>query len=1168
MIATDSRVMVADRRRHGRRAVRGALVMAIVCGLLGGYVAFRWRATGAHPLREAELAGTWIQAASGESYTGSFRCPVELSATVTNAWVAIAACDSFEITVNGNPVARHYLWRPTRPFQNGLSEAGQRFHHAETALGLVFPREYQWSGHDSYRLPVLVDIRRELRPGRNVICVQVESRRAPAKFCLGGEITLATEQRLDLTSTSQWKAEPVPPTHEWTDPDYDDRGWSNAHAAEPPAGPLWRSFAREVFSEPFRGDRLRHPAAPAGSELWFQGMWRIPDRPEEAWLRVWTDRPFDLFINGIRVAARRPVVPELDSGQWIMERQRGLDPQDRPTLLDPDELGSPFAGDDFETPPAGDPTRTDFRWLPNHVAELRMRPSRRPVTFTDRYAQVQGVELAAQGHREGWSFPDPVRPQSHRHDRHQECLVGYDVTRLLHAGDNRLEIRLSEPESLDSLRRVPSIALDGGARLAHSGRIHLGSGNDWQTRIRTGTWENPMIERLSLQRVATRPRLQYRGAAEFRSGMMTRCARSQLLAVGISLAGTVGLLWFAGRSVSASRRRQAVIEIGRCLGGLQLVFAAVLAGGILLCCGLAERHEALWFSQPNLWRDLLFVAALLAVFVTAVDGWVRQPGRTAIPGSESPWFSWRGLPKTRAWPLLVSAVMALGLFLRVYRLDFQPLDDDEYASAQAIMAIAEIGVPQFAADGVWYTRSPLFHYGMGALVALLGPNLWTLRLPCAVFGVLTCGLTYMFGSRLLKSPWVGLGAMLLVALHPYEVYTGHVIRFYQLQQLLALATLYCFCRGFVRDQSERYRYLTILAFLSMVLCQEASCVMGFSLLLAYLLFAVDKGWASGLKLMTVAACAVLIIVLDYAVFQTRCMTRLPGISPNLEAAVRPHFWHPYNFLSLLIGYSRLHVVGSVFLLLGLPLVCRERQRCTLALYVVLFSGIVMTNLWVTHNSLRYQYWLIPVWAILSMEGMRALLKRVCAFGLDAAAEPHRHGRWLAATSAIGLAACLLVFSPWRLPSSYDMKLLGDSTGALQFVRAHLRPEDRVMVTQPHTHAALVETGRADYDLAVPLLYDYAMLKEGRLIDRNAGAEVIGDLPHLAATLQEHDRVWIAVNHEKFRSRGQNVNWDYPGARVDQFLRRNCQLMHRTYLWSVYLWDGDRGRYVPFRADQL
>ncbi len=389
-----------------------------------------------------------------------------------------------------------------------------------------------------------------------------------------------------------------------------------------------------------------------------------------------------------------------------------------------------------------------------------------------------------------------------------------------------------------------------------------------------------------------------------------------------------------------------------------------------------------------------------------------------------------------------------------------------------------------------------------------------------------------------------------------------------MQQFLAVLTVYCFCKGFVTEQSQTYRYATIAAFLATTLTQEISGLMGISLLLGYLVFAKDKGWQDNVKLLFAAACAVAIIALDYLVFQTRCMTRLEGISPNLEATVMLHFWHPYNFLSLFIGYSRLHIVGSLMLLLGLPWMWRRRHPNTMALLLMLFSGVFFTNILVTHISLRYQYWLIPIWLLLSLEGARIFLWRAAAYGVDLIKEPRFHARVVAVSAVVLVAAMILSFSPWRMIDSYNLKLLGDSTGAMQFIGRHLRQGDAIMVTEPHTHAALLEIGRVDYDLSVPLLYDFAMLQDGKLIDRNGGAEVIGNLASLKDVFQNQQRVWIAVNREKFRSRGVSIRWEYPAARVEQYLRRNCQLAHQSYLWSVYLWDAGQGRYAPFREDRL
>ena len=59
------------------------------------------------------------------------------------------------------------------------------------------------------------------------------------------------------------------------------------------------------------------------------------------------------------------------------------------------------------------------------------------------------------------------------------------------------------------------------------------------------------------------------------------------------------------------------------------------------------------------------------------------------------------------------------------------------------------------------------------------------------------------------------------------------------------------------------------------------------------------------------------IFIDWLAFQTLCLTRTEGVSPNLEATVKPHFWQPFAVFSMIIGYSRLHPLLSAFPLLDL-----------------------------------------------------------------------------------------------------------------------------------------------------------------------------------------------------------------------------------------------------------
>jgi hypothetical protein len=403
---------------------------------------------------------------------------------------------------------------------------------------------------------------------------------------------------------------------------------------------------------------------------------------------------------------------------------------------------------------------------------------------------------------------------------------------------------------------------------------------------------------------------------------------------------------------------------------------------------------------------------------------------------------------------------------------------------------------------------------------------------------------------LVQSPWG----------HPYEIFTSHVARFYQ-QQFFALLSVYWFCKGFVTEQLQSYRYLTVAGFLVTVLSQEIAIVMAPVFLVGLLLFAKDLGWKQNARLAVFAAVALGWIFVDWVAFQTLCLTRVEGVSPNFEATVKPHFWQAFNLFSLFIGYSRLHLSLSLFIAADVFFAWRTRRRAFLALFVLLVLGVVFTNLLVTHSSLRYQYFLFPLRALLGADALRRVAQWIAA--AVSGSGLHRPGVLAAGLAALFLVVVLLSGSPWRIVGSYDVKLLPDSTGACQYVASNRHPDDKVMITEPHPHAAFLEIGRADYDLSVPILLDFVMLKVGKLLDRNAGAEAVGGLAQMQRAMLDNDRVWILINKEKFRTRGRNIRWECPAARIEEYLRQNTELKYRSPFWYVYLWDRSAGRYRHF-----
>lgn len=1070
------------------------MALAAILSVLVSYALARWLLPYRTTVAPLAMKGQWIAARESSDFQTCFRKVVELPGDVRNAWLAVAAYDAFELTVNGAAAGRQFLWRPTRPFQNGLSEDGQKVRFAPPMLALNYPREYQWEGHRNYQLPVFIDITPWLRPGRNSVCLQVESRSLPPKLIVDGEIELRTGARVALASDASWKATAFPDDASavgWSAPGYSDLEWPNAEPAPAPPGKTLRSFDSRMFATAFAAPWIRSPEGSTATPILFENTWRLEAAPRDAWIRLLANRNYDLSINGHRVSTAART--NLDGGDWILEAQPTPSLSAMPELLDPDEVDS-----------------------------------------ISRHSRLTAAEASASPHG---------LPKALATDRQVGGFNLYDIRWMLRAGENRIAVRLIPSETATPLNWAAQFAMDGESVDARGRRDSFAGNDGWTFRAQSsdGTWTTTASATAgpaANSSGAVLPQKNYRGCA-IDTAAKSRAWLALLLAVSIALVG--GCAWLTRRYPRADLIRILPLPIG------------LLTAAVLLEMAWAERHETVIFMDVRTWACLLVATATLTA-VAGVRGAFWNGGASPSVASLV-----RTLPDSKAWKFLLICLLLGCGFLRAYKIDFQPLDDDEYASTQAVLAIAEHGVPRYT-DEVHYTRSPLYHYITGGVVKIFGGNLWAVRLPSVLFAVATALLLYICGSRLLRSRWLGLAALLLYALHPFAIYSAHLGRFYQQQQFFALLTIYFFVSGMVTGQSMRNRYWMLAALLAAVLSQEMSVVLCAPLGLGYVLFAERKPWRDEVKFGAAALCVIAIIAVDIAIFQTRCLTRTEGVSPNVEATLSLNFSHPMNFFTTFIACSRLHLVLSILLVSGLPFAFRGRERSVVALYFLLFAGVIFTNLLVTSTSPRYQYWLLPLWILLGLHGLSAFLRFACAL----AAEPARESWLQPALASLLFATVVLSWSPWRIARSYDAKLVGDSTSAFRYVSSQLRPGDAVAATEPHPHAALLETGRVDYDLSVPLLHDFVYEKDGQLIDRNGGAQAIGNLSQLQAACAKHERLWVVVNREKLRSRGVNIRWEYPGARVEQFLRANLQVKYRSYLWTAYLWDANSGLYSTLR----
>ena len=1092
----------------------------------------------------------WITTATKEQSTGCFRLDFAFSGKVVNAWMAVATNGGFEVTANGNGCAQFFLWRRTRPFQTSLSEEGQKLNPQDAAMSVNFPREYQWADHDNAELPIWIDLTSFFHTGRNSLCVEVEANSTTPALILAGEVQLDTGEKIPIRSDAHWLAEPVPqrlPEGSWTSTEPLLHGWNQAVPLSWQRS-FWRLVPKGVFEEPFRGKRIR--SIIPGSISWISQDFKLPKRaPREGFIRVVTDTPFQIWVNNSLVNPLSAYASILGYGPWVF-RELSRSPMDialdSPTeRLAPNQAGTLLPGQQRENPLLRDKVGNYF--VPDQVSaggtannpstNGNLAPGPGPLGRPSTNSPNPYANL---------TNPDRIVPPALTRDRRRTEALAYSIAPLLREGENSIRIGLykDQPESA-GLSHQPFFAFDGGAQLADGTLFPFASGE--QTRYASDTLG---------EEGAKAPLIKADNDGLIEPSLLPQKQLFGYVYPGQGWLGVVTVIFILSSLtlfIATWAAPRLTLALKACSTPCAMLAGWIVAG-LLMRSAMLERSEALFWRFPAAWLTLLATGlggAALA-FVLQRRGLKKAQNQAFYRELELPL---KKPERVWLWPVLVGAGITLCFVLRAWQIDLQPPDEDEYASLQASLAISQKGVPEYQ-EGVWYSRSPAYHYLAGAVAALTGNNIYTLRLLTVLFSCATAFLLWKMTRELTHNRFLALCALLLFSIHPFLIFTGHVARFYQQQQFFHLLGLYFFVRGFLANSGMKDRYLAVAAFFVATLSQEITVLHILPLLVCYFLFAQRRSWPDEIRLLVAAGCALALIALDLAFFKIQCLTALDGLSPRVDATVGWSFERPANLFALLIGYSRLHLVLSGFLLAGFALAWRTRNTRWICLHLYLFFSIVVLNLLITSRGFRFEYHLIPLWILLSVYGMGECAKFLVPAREEASSRLALGIGWL--------AIIICSFSPWRILASYDSTLQADPVRALRYVQNNLRPGDKVAISELYPQAAFLELGRTDYDIAVPILYDFALRKKGRLVDRNAAAEVVGNLSELQQIFAKNQRLWIVFDRDQMHARGNDIRWEYPGGRILLYLRNNAHLVFRSSLWSVYLWDQGAGEYSTFR----
>jgi dolichyl-phosphate-mannose-protein mannosyltransferase len=269
-----------------RRARRWSLVLVLFCGALLGYFVLRTFASPAHRQYQLDFgAAQWIEPAEFAP-VAYFRRQIFLNAAPEQAWLEVAATDSFNVIINEDSVG------------------------TETNL--------------KTRVAQIYDVKRFLKPGTNVIAISVTRKTYPgsAQLLVCGGFKEPGGKTGTLISDERWRVTPrtgiVQGTEEWVSPLVQEEVWPIARRAtilEHPIDITWVDTNPLLLRLPLSGRWIT--AENASREAIFSTSVNAERARPETWIQVASSGSLDLLVNGKLITSaatsqlKEPKIPRL-----------------------------------------------------------------------------------------------------------------------------------------------------------------------------------------------------------------------------------------------------------------------------------------------------------------------------------------------------------------------------------------------------------------------------------------------------------------------------------------------------------------------------------------------------------------------------------------------------------------------------------------------------------------------------------------------------------------------------------------------------------------------------------------------------------------------------------------------------------------------------------------
>jgi len=726
----------------------------------------------------------------------------------------------------------------------------------------------------------------------------------------------------------------------------------------------------------------------------------------------------------------------------------------------------------------------------------------------------------------------------------------YDIRPLLLAGPNRITVSSEQSRFLDGLY------VDGFVTHA-GGLITFGSDTTWTIDGPFHTTNGGALEYPHATVLANTEPLPVKNVMRTVLPLNYSLAQGGKLSLVVLVAvGSIYLLWQVTSSVASRLLRGGAVASADMDAFVHLP-TLLLLGGLYLLTFDVRFDPSFAFRPSVVWGAvalLLLLKGLVMLETLFRGGQVSRASSTPAP--------WEAPAAIFLSRLALICLIAAGAFLRLHNLDAQSLYHDEVHMVGYVQGLFEKGYPYKMIGPIERPLATyeLVPYPIALSAKLLGFSEFALRLPAALFGIMTIPLIAFVGTQVFDRR-VGLLAAAIYTFCPQALIWAKYLWHPQQTQFFALLTSYLFFRAIRHEPlSPKYLYLAALAFSATYLSWEGS---GFFLPALGLALLVVKGknvsWLRDRHLWIAVGFICVVVVLQLI---RRTLLQIPYlvVGQGLSDVSLPTFFFldpMYDWVFYLQNFLFLENNIPLSLVIFSATFFSFSSRGFSYYCILLISIIVMMTTLLTNSAIRYVYYLQTFLILLASAStffiINPIKNIVYPFRLYST-------RLIHAILSTAILIFLVLISSFHVktyrltdlysPGGFHIKediYYIDYRNTSQYLKSVHKSDDLVISLVPNAlnyYARIYSDYFYQFYTMRQVVYDPTE-SSTHYLERTIGIPAIRNIEEFMEVLNSHRRVWVVATPYR-------IFVKLIGPEIREYINKRGTVTYESYNSKIYL----------------